>query len=471
MKTKRLTSALWLFFIAISVFFSSCDGFLGIVPKGSKIPSTLADYEAFIRDEYTNQRTDITQAILLLNDKFEKPSNYNYYPLYKANYLWDESANRIELNNSDEGTYYNGYAAISSCNLIIENAASATETTDAGRNELIAQAKVIRTVVYFVLANYYADTYDKATAATKLSVPLIESADLNASYTQVTIQKIYDYMLENLEEALPYLPHEGATKLHPTIGAAYAMYARIYLQMSNYDLALQYADKALTENNALYDWTAYYEANKAQIEDPMSYTATASPMGLENVENYYFRHGSSNEASSESKIQVDRVARFEAGDARMAARWKREKIGSDTYYKSTLSGLFNYGGLTTTEVYLIKAECLARKGEYGNAMNVLNSVRQKRILSTFYHPLSATTEEEAINYIRRTKENDLIFSIVPFVDARRFNKEAKYARTLSKVVDGTTYTLTPDSHLWTMPFPMGATNDPGNGTFTQNVNK
>lgn len=471
MKTKILTSTLWVFFIGISALFSSCDGFLGIMPKGAKTPSTLADYEAFIRDEYTIQRTDITQAILLLNDKFETASNYNYYPLYKANYFWDESANRIELNSSDETTYYNGYAAISSCNLIIENASSATEATDAEKNELIAQAKVIRTVVYFVLANYYADTYDEATAATKLSVPLIESADLNASYTQVSIQQIYDYMLKNLEEALPYLPHEGATVLHPTIGAAYAMYARIYLQMGNYALALQYADKALVENSALYDWTAYYETNKAQIENATSYTVTTSPMGTDNVENYYFRHGSASSASSESKIQVDRVTRFEEGDARMAARWKLKTVGADTYYVSTLKGLFNYGGLTTTEVYLIKAECLARDGKYGDAMDVLNTVRQKRILAAVYQPLSASTEEQAMEYIRRTKDNELIFSIVPFADARRFNKETKYARTLSKVVDGKTYALSPTSHLWTMPFPMGATSNSGNGTLTQNVDK
>ncbi|WP_321479081.1 RagB/SusD family nutrient uptake outer membrane protein [uncultured Bacteroides sp.] len=471
MKTKILTSTFWIFFIVISVLFSSCDGFLSTMPKGAKTPSTLADYEAFIRNEYTTQCTDIMQAVLLLNDKFETASNYNYYPLRKANYFWDESANRIELNNTDEFTYYNGYAAISSCNLIIENVPSVTGATDAQKNELIAQAKVIRTVVYFVLANYYADTYDEATAATKLSVPLIESADLNASYKQVTIQEIYNYMLKNLEEALPYLPHEGATALHPTIGAAYAMYARIYLEMGNYDLALQNANKALAENSALYDWTLYYQTNKTQIENANDYTATTSPMGIDNVENYYFRHGTTYYASSESKIQVDRRNRFEEGDARMAARWKLKTVGTDTYYTSTLVGLFNYGGLTTTEVYLIKAECLARDGKYGDAMDVLNTVRQKRILPNVYQPLTASTEEQAINYIRRTKDNELIFSIVPFADARRFNKETKYARTLSKVVDGTTYTLTPNSHLWTMPFPMGATNNPGNGTIIQNVDK
>ena len=31
--------------------FSSCNDFLDILPKGEKIPTTLADFDAFIRNE------------------------------------------------------------------------------------------------------------------------------------------------------------------------------------------------------------------------------------------------------------------------------------------------------------------------------------------------------------------------------------------------------------------------------------
>ena len=104
-------------------------------------------------------------------------------------------------------------------------------------------------------------------------------------------------------------------------------------------------------------------------------------------------------------------------------------------------------------------------------MDVLNTVRQTRIRPDVYAPLTAADLEEAISLIRRTKDNELIFSIVPFADARRFNAEGTYARTLTKEYDGRTYTLTPGSHLWTMPFPAGAINNPGNGTITQNVDR
>lgn len=457
----------------MSITLTSCEKFLDIVPKGKKIPTTLQDFEALLRNEYTCQVTNVNQATILLNDRYVSSSTLSYYPLYGANYNWDENADRIKLNNSDETTYYNTYAAISSCNLIIENAPAATEATEAQKNEVIAYAKVIRSMCYYVLVNYYADTYDQTTAATKLGVPLITSANVGAAYEQVTIQKMYDFIINNVKEVIDagYLPKQGMTILHPGLGAANAFLARVYLQMGNYTEALNYANKSLVENDKLYDWTAYYEANKSQIENPTSYVKTPSPFGFDYVENYNYRHGSTDYYSSESNIRVDRASRFEAGDARFASRWKYYTVGADTYYVSTTSGFFNYGGMTTVEVYLIKAECLARAGQYSAAMDVLNTVRKTRILASNYADLTATTEKQAIEYIRRTKDNELIMSIVPFADARRFNKEGTYARTLTKVVDGVTLTLTPTSHLWTMPFPMGAIKNPGNGTITQNVEK
>ena len=126
--------------------FSACNDYLDIVPKGNKIPTTLADYEALLRDEYTIGQTSISNALYLLNDYYVTVSNLNSPTLTRANYMWDETADRILLNNADESTYYQLYAAISSCNLLIENVPSATEATDAQRAEVIAYAKVIRSL-------------------------------------------------------------------------------------------------------------------------------------------------------------------------------------------------------------------------------------------------------------------------------------------------------------------------------------
>lgn len=456
---------------------TSCDDYLNIVPKGKKIPTTLADFEALLRSEYTIGQTPISNALLLLNDKFSNKSSLNSATLTRANYLWDESADRILLNKADESTYYQLYSAISSCNLIIENVPTATEATEAQRNEVMAYAKVIRSLCYFVLANYYADTYESATAGSKLSVPLITSANINAPYQQVTIQALYDFMIQDVKTALDNgLPKQSMTVIHPNQGAGYALLARIYLQMSNYTEAVKYANMALEQNDQLYDWNAYYDSHKTAIENPENYDKLQTPTNYTYVENYYFRHGdgSPNYATAEITIPVERAARFENGDARFMSRWKLRTVNQDTYYTGIGSGYFNWGGLATCEVYLIKAECLARQAsnnDYSEAMNVLNKVRQTRIRPEVYQPLQASTLAKAMEWIRRTKDNEMIFSITPFADARRFNAEGTYARTLSKEIDGKAYTLKPGSHLWTMPFPAGATQNPGNGTITQNVSK
>ena len=459
------------------VMCSSCNDYLDIVPKGNKIPTTLADYEALLRDEYTIGQTPISNALYLLNDYYVTVSNLNSPTLTRANYMWDETADRILLNNADESTYYQLYAAISSCNLIIENVPSATEATDAERAEVIAYAKVIRSLCYFVLANYYADTYDAATAGEKLSVPLITSANINAPSQQVTIQVIYDFIIQGVQDAIDGgLPEQSMTVLHPNLGAAYALLARVYLQMQNYSEALSYANLALGQNDQLYDWNAYYDEHRSTIENPEDYTGLPTPTDYSYVENYYFRcgNGSPNYTTNELNIPVERAERFEEGDARFLSRWKLYSQNQDTYYRGVGNGYFNWGGLTTTEVYLIKAECqarLAQGGDFTEAMNTLNAVRQTRIRPEVYRPLTASTLTEAIELIRRTKDNELIFSIVPFADARRFNQEGTYARTMTKTYEDETYMLRPDSHLWTMPFPAGAINNPGNGSIQQNVSK
>lgn len=452
---------------------TSCNDYLSVVPKGEKIPTTLADFEALLRDEYGCHRVDVLQELILMNDRYVSESNLSYYPLYRANYNWDDSADRIKLNDEDEGTYYTSYGSISTCNLIIENAASMTEATDAERRELVAQARVLRAMNYFTLVNYYADTYTEETAGGKGGVPVILSANINSPYTQPSVKEVYDFMLDDMDEAYGDLPVQAQTILHPDKATADAFYARLYLQMGDYDKALEHADKALEANDALFDWVGFYRQYETVIEDPADFnTSLPSPMGFTYAENYNFRHGSTSYSGTESGLTLDRATLFEKGDARMAARWKLRDMGDvGSYYVSTLRGYFNYGGMTTVEVYLIKAECLARNGRYADAMDLVNKVRETRILPEYYAPLSASDADEAVRLVIRTKANEMIQTQVPFIDARRLNAEGRYPVTLTKTFEGQTLTLSPGSHLWTMPFPQGAVRNPGNGSITQNVSK
>ena len=84
---KNLNIILSLVLLGASIVVTSCSGFLDNLPKGQKIPSTLADFSALLNDEYSNQREDVTQTIILLNDRYVNSSSLGYYPLYSANYF------------------------------------------------------------------------------------------------------------------------------------------------------------------------------------------------------------------------------------------------------------------------------------------------------------------------------------------------------------------------------------------------
>ena len=449
----------------------SCDDYLSNVPKGQRIPTTLNDFSVMLADEYTNCREDVTQALVLLNDRYVSDGYLSYYELWNANYFWNENADRIAMNKSDETTYYNGYAGISTANLISENAPTATEATDAERGQVIAQAKILRAMKYFTLVNYYAKTYNAATAATDGGVPLITSAEVGATYTQPSVQEIYDFIVQDISEALPALPERALNVLYADKATAYALAARVYLQMGNYQEALASAGEALKRNDRLFDWVAFYNDNAAVLSVPDVYQSITSPMGFDYEENYIFCHGNNSYSGNDLQMREDRGNRFEQGDAHFMSRWKIRTMAGNTYYNPNMGGYFNRGGLTTTEVYLIQAECLARTGNVAGAMDVLNKVRQKRILPEYYQPLAASSADVAIDMIIKVKGDALVQTIIPFCDARRLNLEPAHARTLTKVENGQQYTLSPSSHMWVMPFPMGAVKNSGNGTVTQNVER
>lgn len=452
---------------------ASCDNYLNIEPKGKRIPKSLADYEAFLRYEYGTHRMPVLQTCYLLNDEYLTNSYASYYPMYKANYNWEEETDRAYWNSADESTYYVAYGTINTCNLILEDVPNTTEGTEKEKAEVMAYARVLRAMNYFNLANYYADTYEPSNAASKLSVPLITSSLQNAPYHQATIQEIYEFILNDLNTSVADLPDMGTTLLHPGKGAAYAMLARTYLQMMNYEKALEFADKALAINDKLVDWVGFYNDNKGVIGQEGIYPSLKTPLGFDSQDCYNFNYAdnSSNYASAIFKIPVNRAAGFEEGDAYFLSNWKLRTMGAETYYQGLTNGYINLAGMRTVEQYLIKAECLARKKQLTDAMDVLNEVRKTYILPEKYQPLSASSVAEAIRYIRQAKDNQLIFSIVPFGDARRLNAEGTYARTLTKEIDGKQISLAPSSHLWTFPFPKGAIDNPGNGSFVQNVEK
>lgn len=80
---------------------TGCDNYIDVMPKGQRIPTTLADYEALLRNEYSANYIYGTQDQYLINDRFIGQNNCrNVDNLNTANYMWKEDRDRTELNAS-----------------------------------------------------------------------------------------------------------------------------------------------------------------------------------------------------------------------------------------------------------------------------------------------------------------------------------------------------------------------------------
>lgn len=453
----------------------SCNSFIDEMPKGMKVPTTLADYEAFLRSEYSVNYLPGQQALYLINDKFVAQNNCrNVDDLRTANYMWKEDRDRKQLNASTEDMFDNGYGIIGIVNTIIENAPSATEASDEEKNEVMAYCYAIRAFVLHQIVNFYAEAYDPATADSKSGIPLIYSGGLGSPYHQGSVKEVYDQIISDFNKAIELgVPEKAMTAIHPSRAAVEAGLARIYLSMRDYDQALSHANASLQRKNDLFDWLDYYTQYEARINNEEDYTLITSPMSHTCVENLWFcsGNGNPNYPTNDLDISEERAAKFEQGDMKFLTRWKKYQSSTDIYHKGMLTGYYNFAGIATPEVYLIKAECQARNGDITGAMATLNTVRESRIHPDFFTPATAATEAEAIEKIRLTKFNELVGTIFPFIDMKRFNAEGKYPVTLSKEFDGKTYTLAPTSHMWTMVFPDNSIKRPGNGSLKQNVDK
>ena len=160
---------------------------------------------------------------------------------------------------------------------------------------------------------------------------------------------------------MPYqaLPKEGKTMLHPNKGCGYAMLARVYLTMENYDEALVNAEEALKCNDKLFDWRDYYKENKDQIEKPDDWSNSYPAISLTNPENYIFRYGTNSQKNG-GQSALDRcigqllgLLCLRPGMLVSHLNGKRSMEQPDDIFYGIRSDKFNGGGLSTPEMYYL----------------------------------------------------------------------------------------------------------------------
>ena len=86
-------------------------------------------------------------------------------------------------------------------------------------------------------------------------------------------------------------------------------------------------------------------------------------------------------------------------------------------------------------------------------MNDLNALLKKRYLTGTYIDRTASSANDALVQILTERKKELAFRGLRWMDLRRLNREPQFATTLTRVINGQTYTLQPNSIRYALPIP------------------
>ncbi|WP_443938902.1 RagB/SusD family nutrient uptake outer membrane protein [Pedobacter sp. MW01-1-1] len=464
---KRIYVYISLLFIAI-ISFSACKKYLDITPKGYVIPSKVEDFERILNDRalYNFLRSDLDMS----SDDFYDPeiNNPNTAPETKIVnlYYWNPDP-FIDEQDIKTSIWATAFGNIYQFNAVINGITDSEGATPARIKKAIAQAKFGRAVMYWYLVNVYSKPYHKQTANGDLGIPLVTKNDLAIDLPKRgTVQQTYDFILKDLNEALDGVSASVPNPYFVSQQAVHGFLARTYLMMGEYEKAKQAAEKALGTNPKLIDYnTVYQEKTITTVTPNVSYLGTKSGSNplldrLTMPENifamtYNYYGGMMGEVIAKQTVDL-----FDAKDLRRIFFKPKVAAGDKTW-----SGLYSYldqliyvnPGISSPEMYLIRAEGKARADDLAGAMADLDILRKNRFKPADFMPLSTTDKKDAIAKVLLERRFELFYKASRWFDMRRLNNDPDFGFTAKRYFNnGTFIELPPNSNAYTLKLPQTA---------------
>ncbi|WP_270488232.1 RagB/SusD family nutrient uptake outer membrane protein [Butyricimonas synergistica] len=459
--------------LCLTMLFAACDNYLDIVPKGQSVLNSTDDYLGLL--EEVSPSYDVGDFWYMADEvcNFNMPTLEAYqYPLSAIGFFWDETKNRADYMETDE-LYDACYKRIMRYNVVISN----IDDSEGNAEDKVtgkAQAKIMRAYNYFFLVNKFAKFYDKNTAATDNGIIIHEELNLEAKSKQYTVAQVYEVIERDIMEALPDLPERAKNAFLPDRYFGYALKAKVHLFKREIDEALAAGLEALkSDYHKLWDMPALY--TKLMAENPLlgmmpTMWSSAVYRTEDDPENLLYQFGLTQFDPSPSYVRKPIIDLYDkTSDLRylmcisyaMPARPTAE-VGAMPMMCSNVK--WNCGGIRLSEVYLMVAECYARKDDKTNALFYLDELRKMRFLPAGYKASEAADAKEAFRLIRDERKRELLLTSNGFFDMRRFCAEFNETLTKEYVMKNATtgettiktYTLKPNSPLLIWPFPKNA---------------
>lgn len=404
------------------------------------VPSALADFQSILDNYSKNVFSKPGSGEVSSTDYYLSDDNYRSLSrdTHKRMYIWEKD----HLFEPTSNEWSNGYASVYAANSVLSGIDDLEVTGPAinWRNDIKGQAMFLRANSHINMAYIWTLAYDEETADIDMGLPLRLTTDFNERSERSTLRETYAQVVSDLREAARLLPDRQEHLVRPSRPAAYALLARVYLSMREYELAGRYADSCLQIYDTLLDYSSLDVSAtypfKQFNEETLVYGVIGTPAPIN---------------PSRAKIDPELYALYGPTDIRKPAFFKTNKDGSHAFKGNYTGTLAPFGGLSTNEVYLILAESLAREGKVEEALTYLNTLLENRHTDDFV-PLSASSSSAALELILLERRKELLMRGLRWMDIKRLNREG--AGIIQKrTVEGIDYVLLPNDPRYALPIP------------------
>src|SRR6478735_2390098 len=351
--------------------FSCTKDFLDTSPDKSLIvPQKISEFQALLdNDLMYNKTPGITEAGT--DDYYMNYATWQAARVILRNgFIWKpdifEGAASTEWSSPYQQVYY--------ANVVLDGLQhierTSNNTSDIDR--LRGSALFYRAFAFYNLLQVFAPAYVKDSALFLPGIPLRTDALPGTISQRATLEESYQQIITDLLEGIKVLPStiNPALPNRPTRPATFAMLARVFLVMNDYEKASAYADSSLQAYTAILDY------NSLIITSNLPFSTIVNPEVL--YQSYHLNYGFFTAATA--VIDSNLYASYANNDLRKQAFFRNNASTGTYFFKGTYVGnnTILFGGLATDEVYLIKAECNARLGKTQAAMSDLNTLLIKR---------------------------------------------------------------------------------------------
>lgn len=425
-------------FLAVALLITGCEKFLNEKTDQKLItPSRIKDLQALLDNELLINQRIPRAAELSADDYYLENATWRVLNDFdKRMYIW-EKRNLFQAGSSND--WGNAYQNVNYANIVLADIDKVVRTAgdQAEWDHAKGHALFVRGQAFLHIVLIWAPAYDDNSKG--LGIPLKLDPDISKKIPRATLARTYEQIISDLKAAADLLPVASVHVSRPSRAAAYALLARTYLSMRRYVEMGEYASKCLQLKNTLKDFNTLnleavfpFAPRFSNMEEIITESAMIATPALSNIA---------------ARIDSNVFSSYHQYDLRKKAFFRNNGFrGSYT----GMAALFS--GISTSEVYLMRAESYARAGNISAAIEDLNRLLEKRFVVNTFVPLAANTAAEALSLILAERRKELIMRGLRWMDVKRLNKEGANI-TLKRIIDGKTYLLPPDDPGYALPIP------------------